>query len=181
MPITINVGGVLQTMNNVFTNASGVLRGQNAVIADDSGVLREIHSNIPRTLTWTADTSKDDAAKINSVSEDGMTVTFTASNIQWAVAGTAAVCSNYIRLPAGVKITAEFSDVVSIGKNKHYGLMAMKSGVLVGSEVNNGVCSLDIAEAGLYRLVLRAHGVTGSQSGVSYYSCKVTVKITITN
>lgn len=181
MPITVNENGVLHELTEVTTNAGGTLHTLDTVHANESGMLREIHSGIPRSLTWTADTSKDSAARINSVSADGMTVTYTAKSSDWQSTANIAVCSNFVRLPADAKITAEFSNVTGSGSSgKHCGLMTEKNGVLTGGEANNGAIVFNISETGLYRFVLRAHSVTGGQSGVNYYSCTATVKITIT-
>lgn len=177
MPITVNENGVLHELTEVTTNAGGTLHTFDTVHANENGVLREIHSGIPRSLTWTADTSKDSAAKINSVSADGMTVKFTCSDHQW-IYGKAAVYSNFFRLPAGAKITAAFSGVSGGGSNKHYGFFIETGNAIAGGTDENGV--VEISETGLYRFVLRAHSVTGGQSGVSYFSCTATVKIMIT-
>lgn len=177
MPITVNEGGVLHELTEITANEGGTLYNFDTVHENDSGVLLEIHSSLPQSLTWTVDTSKDSAAKINSVSADGLTITFMCSDHQWAY-GTAAVYSNFIRLPAGAKITSEFSNLKGSGSNKHYRLLVETSSTIVGSNSNNNV--VDIAEAGMYRLTLWAFSVTGSQSGMNYYSCTATVKITIT-
>lgn len=181
MPITTNTSGVLHELTGVTTNVGGTLHELDTVHANENGVLREIHSGLPRSLTWTADTSKDSAAKINSVSADGMTVTYTAKNHDWT-SGTAAVYSNYFNLPAGAKITAEFSNATGGGSSgKHYGFhLETGSAIVGGVSDSTGDCVIEIAKSGTYRFVLRAHSVTGSQSGVSYFSCTATVKITIT-
>lgn len=180
MPIFTNIVGAFRLLTDVAVNVGGVLHELDTVYANENGVLHEIHVSLPKSLTWTCDTSKDSAAKINTVSTDGMTVTYTAKNSNWLSTETLAVFSNYIKLPAGATITVEFSNVTGSGNSKHCGIMTEKNGVLTGVEANNGSCVFNITEAGTYRLVLRAHSVTGSQSGVNYYSCTATAKITIT-
>lgn len=59
MPITVNEGGVLHTLNAVTTNEGGIIRELSTVHANEGGVLREIFSafKAPTTLEWTGKTS----------------------------------------------------------------------------------------------------------------------------
>ena len=185
MPITVNENGVLHELTDVTVNEGGTLHTLDTVHANESGVLREIHSGIPRSLTWTADTSKDSAAKINSVSADGMTVTYTCKSNAWTF-GNAAVYSNYFSLPAGAIITAEFSNASGGGTSGKYAGIFLETGSAIvngtqsGGSLGTRTDTLNVTAAGTYRLALHAHSVTGGQSGVNYYSCTATVKITIT-
>ncbi len=181
MPIFTNIAGAIRLLTCVAANVGGVMREFDTVHANVGGVLREIHSSLPRSLTWHTDTSKDSAAKINSVSADGMTVKYTGSNPAWTTTCDA-IYSDAFSLPAGAKISFAFSGASGNG-TKYYGLFAEKDGVIVNgvqNTVGGETGTFNVSEAGLYRLVLRAHGVIGNQSGVNYYSCTVTVKITIT-
>ena len=175
MPITVNEGGVLYELETVTSNESGVLYELDTVHANEGGTLREIHSGLPTSLTWTCDTSKDSTAKLNLVSEDGLTVTYTSANANWSAA-PGAIYSNTFTLPAGAVIKCSFSNAIGGFSSRVYGMMVFK-----GNEIaDGGVTTYTTETAGQYRIGLRAHGINGSQQGVSYTACTVTVKISIT-
>lgn len=56
MPITVNEGGTLYELSEVYANESGTLYELDTVHSNEGGTLYEIHSawKPPDTLTWTA-------------------------------------------------------------------------------------------------------------------------------
>lgn len=78
MPITVNEGGVIHELETITVNVGGTLHELDTIHANNGGVLHEIYSGWkPPLLTWSVDTTKDKVTKINSVSNNGYTVTYT--------------------------------------------------------------------------------------------------------
>ena len=52
MPITVNEGGTLYTLDTITANEGGTLYELDTVYSNEGGTLYEIHSSIPKSLKW---------------------------------------------------------------------------------------------------------------------------------
>lgn len=85
MPITVNEGGTLYELDEVWSNESGTLYELDTVHSNEGGTLYEIHSGtkIPTEIIWNTE-------GINfSTSNNGLTATISKVNASSTAAGTA--------------------------------------------------------------------------------------------
>lgn len=176
MPIYSNEGGVIYEHTAEIVNDGGVLYEQESVHANDGGVLYEIFSALPKSLTWSADTSADSYAKINSVASNGFTLSFTALTVD-SVQHYPAIYSNEIYIPANCTITVVFSEFSGTGTSKY--AQPTMAGAEITSSNWDKTYTIVTKTSGKYRLWLEAYSVTGSSSGVSFYPCTVRATITV--
>lgn len=82
MPITVNEGGTLYTLDTVTVNEGGTLYELDTVHENDGGVLYEIFgsASAPKTLTWHY---KDAPDETPTVSNNGFTVENGGGNISY--------------------------------------------------------------------------------------------------
>lgn len=71
MPITVNEGGTLYTLDTITANEGGTLYELDTVYSNEGGTLYEIHNGVPSSLTWVCNPA-DTSAVINSTSNSGL-------------------------------------------------------------------------------------------------------------
>lgn len=59
MPITVNEGGTLYTLDTVHSNEGGTLYELDTIHENDGGILYEIHSSVSKSLSWSPTTYLD--------------------------------------------------------------------------------------------------------------------------
>ncbi len=173
MSITENKGGVLRDQTEFTTNDGGVLRKLKEISTVKGGVLRKIFTKGSEAsgLVWEL-TGEDSRAEILSVSDDGYTVKFKSGN-----SSDTSIISNLITLNEGDVISRTASISTSDGTSEHCVLRIFDESDTKISEMQDTSYTIDTT--GRYRLGLTAFGVSGSQTGVYYYSATATTTITI--
>ena len=86
MAITVNEGGTLYELDEVWSNEGGTLYEQDTVHSNEGGTLYEIHSatKLPSEITW------DAVGKSNfATSNNGFTATLSRVNVSSTAIGTA--------------------------------------------------------------------------------------------
>ncbi len=175
MPITVNEGGVIHELETITVNVGGTLHELDTIHANNGGVLHEIYSGWkPPLLTWSVDTTKDKVTKINSVSNNGYTVTYTGAESDFGTYGKGAQ-SNYITLPEGSKINVSFSNAKTDFDKSYYNPVIEQNGkiVFIGSNGSDYI----VPTAGDYRIALKVYGNNSDGSVIG--SCTVTAEIKI--
>lgn len=83
MPITVNEGGTLYTLDTVTANEGGTLYKLDTVYSNEGGVLYEIFgsASAPKTLTWHY---KDAPDETPTVSNNGFTVANSSNNTNYS-------------------------------------------------------------------------------------------------
>ena len=187
MPITVNVNGTLKQLTNLYFNDNGTIREFSEVYVNTGSAIKSIHvksTSAVSELKWTANTSVDSEAVLNSSSNNGFSVKFTGSNTG-NVYNNSIVTSNQFQLTAGQTITVTVTafSCANIVNNKGVGLgLLSASGSLIkraSSSTGTGSFSLTVDTTGTYKLGLTAVGINGSPSGVSYYKASATVTLAI--
>ena len=87
MPITVNEGGTLYTLDTVTANEGGTLYKLDTVYSNEGGVLYEIFgsASTPKTLTWHYNGAPD---KTPTVSNNGFTVENSSKNKEYIFSET---------------------------------------------------------------------------------------------
>lgn len=82
MPITVNEGGTLYTLDTVTANEGGTLYELDTVYSNEGGVLYEIFgsASAPKTLTWHYKGAPDETP---TISNNGFTVANSSSNTDY--------------------------------------------------------------------------------------------------
>lgn len=94
MPITVNEGGTLYELSEVWANENGTLYEHDTIHSNEGGTLYEIHS------AWiTPDVSWSSSAGNLSVSDDNLTGTMTLSASVWTSASYTLTASFSIKRP----------------------------------------------------------------------------------
>ncbi len=172
MSITVNNGGSLHELSDISVNVGGALHSLDRITVNENGVLREIYSKESSDgLTWSL-TGEDSKAEILSVSDDGYTVEFKSGN-----SSDTSMISNLITLNEGDVISRTAGISTSGGTSKHCVLRIFDESGEKIAEIQG--TSYTIETTGRYRLGLTAFGVSGTQTGTSYYSATATAVITV--
>lgn len=199
MSISTTVGGVVEEITPSAT-IGGVVHEFDTVHANDGGVLYEIFSKasgeLPTSLTWNVDTSianRDTYAKINSVSDDGLTISYQSkgdSYGSWDGVKNACICSNTFFMPQGSSVVVTPISITGSGSsantmnarlfNSANEEVAKKSTYSNSSSGGMETMTLTAPSDGEYHIRLGGFGQSGSQSGIYYSSSTVTCEIAFT-
>ena len=188
MPITVNVNGTLKQLTNLYFNDNGTIREFSEVYVNTGSAIKSIHvksTSAVSELKWTANTSVDSSAVLNSSSNNGFSVKFTGST-----SGTTncngIVTSNQFQLTAGQTITVTVTDYTCSSPTVNsrlvgLALLSTSGSVVKKASISNGAgsFSLTVDTTGTYKLGLSTAGVYGSASGVSQYLATATVTLAI--
>lgn len=200
MSITANEGGVLYTLDTITANEGGVLYPLDSVMANEDGVLYEIYGAIalPTSLEWRVDKTWStllnsyNTSKINTVSEDGLLISYTA---QWATSNNSnllpTILSNPVYIATGTTVSVDFQSVsgsgstykmasVAVHRNEFIAAGTGDSNALSASYNSNGAnsqtCDIDIDESAEYVFVLNGGGFTAGQTSY-YYPATITLAL----
>lgn len=194
MAISVNEGGKIFELDEVWVKEGNTLIKLDEVWANEGVNLVQIHSSFkpPDVISWT----EQSGGKINSVSSDGYTVSFTSYIGVWedkpafhdAPVGHCCL-SDKIYLKAGTNISAKRTAYSGYGANKYTYLTiyyVWENGYpdkTVRLETHSTTETGDmgiytVSQDGYYRLGLYSEGRTYGET-ISYYSATSTVEITI--
>lgn len=187
MSITVNNGGSLHELSDISVNIGGVLYSLDKVTANEGGVLKELFARgasggLPTSLTWSIDTSisgRDTKSSINSVSDDGLTVSYTSQSPN---NGNACICSNTFTLPAGAVISLVPLSITGGGTSADtmYAYLFGSDGEQVSNDDTAHTLmetlTLTAPADGEYHIRLGGYSLTGGQT-MSYYTSTVSAEI----
>ena len=170
MPITVNEGGTLYTLDTVTANEGGTLYELDTVYSNEGGVLYEIFgsASAPKTLTWHY---KDAPDETPTVSNNGFTVANSSSNTTYS--------KNQSVVTNAFTINGEWNITVNLTRGN-----CSTAGVsLIDADGNSqtiltypsDVTGTITAKDGEYKI--SCGGGYGDQSGKNYagtYKCEIT-------
>lgn len=195
MSITKNDGGVLREQVEFTKTVNGVLRSLKEISEVKNGVLRKIFSkgaDLPTSLVWSVDTSisgYDTNSKINSVSADGLTISYVSKSHQNMVSTTGikkvCICSDTITLKEGTTISIVPTSISGAGTTTD--LLVTYLFTASGTQVESAETSsttgatavLTVPTDGEYQIRLGGYSITGGQT-TSYYTSTVSCEISFT-
>lgn len=149
MPITVNEGGTLYTLDTVTANEGGILYKLDTVYSNEGGTLYEIFGSVPapKELTWHY---KDAPDETPTVSNNGFTVENSSNNTNYSKYSS--VITDAFTIKGEWNITAK----------------------LTRGNCSNAGASLIDAEGNHHVILIYPHDVTGTitvQSGEYTLSC----------
>lgn len=189
MPITVNEGGTLYTLDTVTANEGGTLYGLDTVYSNEGGTLYEIFSSLPKSLNWNVTTSIGTAhpqAKINSTSDSGFTVTVYVQYERPQIVHQSFVYSDPVKLKAGTKISFTTSNVSGSGNIKQAPFLYLEEGTasdyISSSSAKIEPTGYTVPSDGEYHFAIGGYTytVTGSSSGTTTTAYPVTGTVAIT-
>lgn len=169
MPITVNEGGTLYELDEVWSNESGTLYELDTVHSNEGGTLYEIHTGtkFPSELTWDADGKSNFSQSSNGLSATISHVTVSSSAIGLATTSEFAIKGN-------VTLTIAFT--MSLSSTGSGGWRIFKDGSkIAGDGFTSGVSKTQSVEltTGNYSIDFGAGG--GSSSGSYYGPASITI------
>lgn len=192
MSISTTVGGITKEITPSAT-IGGVVYEFDTIHANEGGVLYEIFSNdssLPTSLTWSVNKtilSYDTKSKIISTSDDGLTISYVSNTGE----KQSCICSNTFTLRAGEAVimtpisisgegsTADTMDITLRDSNNSIAASGNASNDTTSTNYMK-IATLKAPADGEYYIRLGGHSISGSQSGIYYYTSTVTCEIAFT-
>ncbi len=179
MPITVNEGGVLHELEKITVNEGGVLHELGTVHANEGGVLYEIYGALPKSLVWNAEKQYASAypqARINSTSQNGLTVNVTVLKGGFNIANQSGVYSDAVKIKAGTKIHIDVSGLSGNGAHTRQitiGICASGSSLAESKEISGDYTVMADGEYQFF-IIGMSSTYSGSASGMTTTNYAVT-------